>query len=236
MALVNLSAKIIESCYFLRHFEDQWLLRFHLQPDGLGLFSEGLLAFGADGRIRAANQSALNLLGSPRQRLVGQLAGDVLRLPAGRPVQPRRPAAQRQLAVAHPRRAHSLCAAARPAPHRRRAGAAACAAGERPVPGRRSAAGPRFPPGAEGLRPRRAAVAAGRDRHRQGGLRPRRAPGWPVRGTGVRRAELRGDPRNPDRERAVRLPRRQLHRRAQGRHARQVAAGRRRHPVPRRDR
>ncbi len=72
MALVNLSAKAIESCYFLRHFEDQWLLRFHLQPDGLGLFSEGMLAFGADGRIRAANQSAINLLGSRRESLIGR--------------------------------------------------------------------------------------------------------------------------------------------------------------------
>ncbi|MBD9517750.1 sigma-54-dependent Fis family transcriptional regulator [Pseudomonas sp. PDM22] len=72
MALVNLSAKAIESCYFLRHFEDQWLLRFHLQPDGLGLFSEGMLAFGGDGRIRAANQSAINLLGSRRESLIGR--------------------------------------------------------------------------------------------------------------------------------------------------------------------
>ncbi|MGH8411357.1 MAG: sigma-54-dependent Fis family transcriptional regulator, partial [Pseudomonas sp.] len=45
MALVNLSAKMIESCYFLRHFEHHWLLRFHLQAESVGLFSEGLLAF-----------------------------------------------------------------------------------------------------------------------------------------------------------------------------------------------
>ena len=72
MALVNLSAKMIESCYFLRHFENHWLLRFHLQAESVGLFSEGLLAFDGDGRICAVNQSALNLLGQLRGGLLGQ--------------------------------------------------------------------------------------------------------------------------------------------------------------------
>ncbi|MBO0494530.1 sigma-54-dependent Fis family transcriptional regulator [Pseudomonas sp. Marseille-Q1929] len=71
MALVNLSAKMIESCYFLRHFENHWLLRFHLQAESVGLFSEGLLAFDGEGRICAVNQSALNLLGQVRAGLVG---------------------------------------------------------------------------------------------------------------------------------------------------------------------
>ncbi|MDF0731406.1 sigma-54-dependent Fis family transcriptional regulator [Pseudomonas entomophila] len=72
MALVNLSAKVIESCYFLRHFEHQWLLRFHLQVESVGLFSEGLLAFDGDGRIVALNQSALNLLGGSRGGVLGK--------------------------------------------------------------------------------------------------------------------------------------------------------------------
>ncbi len=72
MTLVNLSAKLIESNYFLRHFEDQWLLRFHLQAEAVGFFSEGLLAFDEQGRIAAVNQSALNLLGRGRDTLVGQ--------------------------------------------------------------------------------------------------------------------------------------------------------------------
>jgi transcriptional regulator of acetoin/glycerol metabolism len=72
MALVNLSAKMIESCYFLRHFEHHWLLRFHLQAESVGLFSEGLLAFDGEGRICAVNQSALNLLGQIRGGLLGQ--------------------------------------------------------------------------------------------------------------------------------------------------------------------
>ncbi len=72
MTLVNLSAKMIESCYFMRHFEDQWLLRFHLQAESVGMFSEGLVAFDEQGRIAAVNQSALNLLGRGRSSLVGQ--------------------------------------------------------------------------------------------------------------------------------------------------------------------
>jgi transcriptional regulator of acetoin/glycerol metabolism len=71
MALVNLSAKMIESCYFLRNFEHHWLLRFHLQAESVGLFSEGLLAFDGEGRICAVNQSALNLLGQVRDGLLG---------------------------------------------------------------------------------------------------------------------------------------------------------------------
>ncbi|POF40463.1 sigma-54-dependent Fis family transcriptional regulator [Pseudomonas laurylsulfativorans] len=72
MALVNLSAKMIESCYFLRCFDNQWLLRFHLQAESVGFFSEGLLAFDGEGRICAVNQSALNLLGHIRGGLLGK--------------------------------------------------------------------------------------------------------------------------------------------------------------------
>ncbi|WP_077045577.1 sigma-54-dependent Fis family transcriptional regulator [Pseudomonas sp. KK4] len=72
MALVNLSAKMIESSYFLRNFANQWLLRFHLQAESVGLFSEGLLAFDGEGHICAVNQSALNLLGQGRGGLMGQ--------------------------------------------------------------------------------------------------------------------------------------------------------------------
>ena len=77
MALVNLSAKIIENSYFLGHFENQWLLRFHLQAESVGLFSEGMLAFDGDGIICAVNQSALNLLGHVRGGLLGHVVESV---------------------------------------------------------------------------------------------------------------------------------------------------------------
>jgi transcriptional regulator of acetoin/glycerol metabolism len=82
MALVNLSAKMIESCYFLRHFDNQWLLRFHLQAESVGLFSEGCWrSMGM--AICAVNQSALNLLGHVRGGLLGQAGGGIFRLLAG---------------------------------------------------------------------------------------------------------------------------------------------------------
>jgi len=43
MALVNLSAKAIESCHFLRSYEGEWILRFHAQAEYIGQFSEALL-------------------------------------------------------------------------------------------------------------------------------------------------------------------------------------------------
>ncbi|WP_313088169.1 sigma-54-dependent Fis family transcriptional regulator [Pseudomonas sp.] len=71
MALTNLSAKLIESCFFLQHCEDAYLLRFHAQPEYIGLLSEGLLAFDAGGQISAVNDTALTLLGQRREALLG---------------------------------------------------------------------------------------------------------------------------------------------------------------------
>ena len=71
MALTNLSAKLIESCVFLQHCEGAYLLRFHVQPEYIGLLSEGLLAFDGGGQISAANDVALNLLGYRREALIG---------------------------------------------------------------------------------------------------------------------------------------------------------------------
>jgi transcriptional regulator of acetoin/glycerol metabolism len=71
MALTNLSAKLIESCVFLQHCEGAYLLRFHVQPQYIGLLSEGLLGFDGGGRISAANDVALSLLGCRRDALLG---------------------------------------------------------------------------------------------------------------------------------------------------------------------
>lgn len=71
-ALTTLSAKLIESCCFLQHCEDRYLLRFHAQAQFIGLLSEGLLAFDGDGRVEAVNEAALALLEESRERLLGR--------------------------------------------------------------------------------------------------------------------------------------------------------------------
>jgi transcriptional regulator of acetoin/glycerol metabolism len=78
MALTTLSAKLIESGCFLKDCEKDYLLRFHTQPEYIGLFSEGLLAFDSSGQITAVNESALNLLACNRKSLIGQSLETVL--------------------------------------------------------------------------------------------------------------------------------------------------------------
>lgn len=71
LALVNLSAKVVESEYFFQHYHDEWLLQLQEQADHLGGFAQALLAFDDSGRVLAANQSALNRLGVAREDIVG---------------------------------------------------------------------------------------------------------------------------------------------------------------------
>jgi transcriptional regulator of acetoin/glycerol metabolism len=71
MALTNLSAKLIESCFFLSHDPQRYLLRFHPEAGFVGLLGEGLLSFDESAHIFSANQAALDLLGLEREQLVG---------------------------------------------------------------------------------------------------------------------------------------------------------------------
>lgn len=72
MALVNLSAKMIPSCYFLRHFENQWLLRFHLQAESVGPVRRGVAGVRRRRAYLCGQPGALNLLGQVRGSLLGQ--------------------------------------------------------------------------------------------------------------------------------------------------------------------
>lgn len=72
-ALVATSARIIENQYFLRQFHDQRVLRFHHRPELIALPNEALIAVGQDGRILAANNATVGLLGEETQSsLVGR--------------------------------------------------------------------------------------------------------------------------------------------------------------------
>lgn len=72
MALTNLSAKLIESCYFLQHDPRSYLLRLHPDPGFVGLLGEGLIHLDDAGVITSANDAALTLLGADRSTLVNQ--------------------------------------------------------------------------------------------------------------------------------------------------------------------
>ena len=81
MALTNLSARLIESCFFLGHDPQRYLLRLHPEAGFVGLLGEGLLSFDESARICSINQAALDLLGLSRDQVVGQSLGMLLETP-----------------------------------------------------------------------------------------------------------------------------------------------------------
>ncbi|MCU0869873.1 MAG: GAF domain-containing protein, partial [Burkholderiales bacterium] len=62
MALVKMSAQIVERQLFRRHFRDQVVLRFHPQLPYLGSIYDAQVAFSEDGRQLSANGAARELL------------------------------------------------------------------------------------------------------------------------------------------------------------------------------
>jgi transcriptional regulator of acetoin/glycerol metabolism len=73
MALVRLSAHIIEKCLFLQHHEHNAVLRFHSRPDLVDLFHDGALALAEDGTVIGADYTAAQLLEArDRYELVGR--------------------------------------------------------------------------------------------------------------------------------------------------------------------
>ena len=81
MALTSLTANLIESCYFLGHDPQRYLLRFHPEAGFVGLLGEGLLSFDESARICSVNQTALDLLGLSRDQVVGQSLTMLLETP-----------------------------------------------------------------------------------------------------------------------------------------------------------
>ncbi|MCW8976167.1 MAG: sigma-54-dependent Fis family transcriptional regulator [Sedimenticola sp.] len=75
MVLVNMSAQLIENRLFLCKMRDNYILRFHSRPEFISTLGEGVIAFNEEGRIQAANRSALfqldmkDIIGRPFEEL-----------------------------------------------------------------------------------------------------------------------------------------------------------------------
>ena len=78
MALVHLSAKLIEKCLFLHHFQRGSVLRFHARPEFVNLQHDGALALASDATVIAADEMAMRLLGvAQRRELIGRRIDDI---------------------------------------------------------------------------------------------------------------------------------------------------------------
>jgi transcriptional regulator of acetoin/glycerol metabolism len=79
MALVNISAQLIEKCLFLRRFRHHAVLRFHHRPELVNLLHDGALALAEDGTVIAADVTAGKLLGvEDRRELCGRPIAEIL--------------------------------------------------------------------------------------------------------------------------------------------------------------
>jgi transcriptional regulator of acetoin/glycerol metabolism len=63
MALVKMSARMIENHWLSDDFSNKMRLHFHARPEFIGTLMEGILAVTPDGKIVGANRSALDQLG-----------------------------------------------------------------------------------------------------------------------------------------------------------------------------
>lgn len=75
---VNYYARLIENAYFLRLFKDSWIIRFNSMQAFVEVVTENILAVDAEGRVIAANASALKELAlrdgeSPVNRFVSEV-------------------------------------------------------------------------------------------------------------------------------------------------------------------
>jgi len=78
MALITMSAHIIEKCLFLRHHQHHAVLRFHTRPELVDLLHDGALALAPDGTVIGADRAAEKLLAADdRYQLVGRPVSDI---------------------------------------------------------------------------------------------------------------------------------------------------------------
>jgi sigma-54 dependent transcriptional regulator, acetoin dehydrogenase operon transcriptional activator AcoR len=78
MALVNMSAQLIEKCIFLQHHHTANIVRFHARPELVNLLHDGSLALAMDGTVIAADAMAVRLLAARGRRdLVGRTFDEI---------------------------------------------------------------------------------------------------------------------------------------------------------------
>jgi len=91
MALVNMSARLIEKCLFLHHFKRDIVFRFHARPEFVNLQHDGAIALARDATIIAVDETAVHLLGAAsRNELVGRRIDQVFDIRAEELVEPLR--------------------------------------------------------------------------------------------------------------------------------------------------
>ncbi|HEY5756182.1 MAG TPA: sigma-54-dependent Fis family transcriptional regulator [Steroidobacter sp.] len=89
MALLNLSARLIEKCLFLRHFQQSAVFRFHARPEFVNLQHDGAIALAHDATIIAADDVALRLLRvSDRADLIGRRIDEIFDVSAPELIDP----------------------------------------------------------------------------------------------------------------------------------------------------
>jgi sigma-54 dependent transcriptional regulator, acetoin dehydrogenase operon transcriptional activator AcoR len=91
MALVSLSAQVIERCLFLQHFQHEVVFRFHARPEFVNLQHSGAIALARDATIIAVDEIGLRLLRAKnRSDLIGRRIDEVFEISADELVAPAR--------------------------------------------------------------------------------------------------------------------------------------------------
>jgi transcriptional regulator of acetoin/glycerol metabolism len=91
MALVSLSAQVIERCLFLQHFQHDVVFRFHARPEFVNLQHSGAMALARDATIIAVDEIGLRLLrAKSRSELIGRRIDEVFEISADELVAPAR--------------------------------------------------------------------------------------------------------------------------------------------------
>jgi transcriptional regulator of acetoin/glycerol metabolism len=91
MALVSLSAQLIEKCLFLQQFQGETVFRFHARPEFVNLQHSGTMAVSREGRVVAVDDTALWLLrAKSRAHLVGRSVDEIFDINPAELVEPSR--------------------------------------------------------------------------------------------------------------------------------------------------